>query len=118
MNILADESVDQSVVDRLRADGHAVPFVTEMAPGIPDSQVLAEANGRGAMLLTADKDFGEMVFRQRQVHAGVILLRFAGVPNWAKAEIAAAAIATHCDELSGTFAVIQPGRIRIRRTPL
>lgn len=36
MNFLADESVDQQIVDRLRADGHAVVYVAEMDPGIDD----------------------------------------------------------------------------------
>lgn len=78
MNLLADESVDQPVVDRLRAEGHAVLSIAEMEPSISDEAVLTLANQRGAGLLTADKDFGELVFRQGRVSAGVLLLRLAG----------------------------------------
>ena len=53
MNFLADESVDQPIVERLRADGHDVLAVAEMAPRIPDDMVLAQANHRGDLLLTA-----------------------------------------------------------------
>lgn len=67
MNLLADESIDRQIVERLRQDGHYVPFVAEMGPGIADDVVLARANQEGAMLLTVDKDFGELVFRQRRL---------------------------------------------------
>ncbi len=46
MNILADESVDQPIVNRLREDGHTVLYVAEMDPGISDEVVLHEANSR------------------------------------------------------------------------
>ena len=61
MNILADESVDQPIVNRLREDGHTVLYVAEMDPGISDEVVLQEANNREFLLLTADIDFGELV---------------------------------------------------------
>ena len=53
MNFLADESVDQPIVEQLRADGHDVLAVAETAPSIPDDTVLAQANHRGDLLLTA-----------------------------------------------------------------
>ena len=64
MNFLADESVDQGIVIRLRSEGHSVLAVAEMEPGLTDDAVLDAANERSALLPTADKDFGELVFRQ------------------------------------------------------
>jgi len=64
VNLLADEGVDRQIVARLRRDGHNVRYVAEMSPGIPDEAVLDAANRGEALLLTADKDFGELVFRQ------------------------------------------------------
>ncbi len=63
MNLMADECVDQQIVDRLRGEGHKVLYIAEMAPSIPDEKVLENANQNNALLLTADKDFGELVFR-------------------------------------------------------
>jgi len=63
--------------------------VAELSPSVADEEVLRQANGRNALLLTADKDFGELVFRQRLVHSGVILLRLAGLANATKAELVA-----------------------------
>ncbi len=79
MNLLADESVDRQTAERLRQEGHEVIYVSEIEPGIPDEFVLNRANERNALLLTADKDFGELVFRQGLVNSGVVLLRLAGL---------------------------------------
>jgi predicted nuclease of predicted toxin-antitoxin system len=114
MNILADESVDQPIVERLRADAHDVLAVVEMAPGLPDEDVLTLANQRGALLLTADTDFGELVFRQHRLATGVVLIRFAGLSAATKAAVVSAAIREHASELAAAFTVVSPGMIRIR----
>ena len=48
-------------MERLRQDTHDVLYVAELAPSVTDEEVLREANARGAVLVTADKDFGELV---------------------------------------------------------
>ncbi len=116
MNFLADEGVDKQIVVRLRAEGHSVSYVTEMAPGIPDDEVLIRANQESALLLTADKDFGEMVYRQHRLASGVVLIRLAGLSAVQKAQIVASAIAVHIEEMSKSFTVIEPGRVRVRRS--
>lgn len=58
MNLLADESVDREIVERIRADGHLTVYVAELSPSISDDQVLDEANARSALLVAANKDFG------------------------------------------------------------
>ena len=110
----ADENVDQQIVALLRADGHDVLYVAELEPGINDDDVLRLAQERHALLLTADKDFGELVHRQRRLPGGVGLFRLAGLPPEKKAELIAATIRTHLDELSQAFTVISPGMVRIR----
>jgi predicted nuclease of predicted toxin-antitoxin system len=115
MNLLADESIDRQIVDRLRQDGHLVHYVAEMEPGIPDDIVLHLANQEAAILLTADKDFGELVFRQHRVTLGVILVRLAGMSPTHKAEIVSSTIGQHLTELPRRFAVIAAGIFRIRR---
>lgn len=67
-------------------------YVAEMEPGISDDIVLASANREAALLLTADKDFGEMVFRQRLHTHGIVLIRLAGLSPSRKAEIVASVI--------------------------
>lgn len=115
MNILADESVDQQIIEYLRNDGHAVWAIVETGPGVSDTDVLELAKSKKAVLLTADKDFGEMVFRQRQITEGVIFIRLAGQSQKRKAEIVSSVVKRHGEELFRAFSVITPGGTRIRK---
>lgn len=114
MTLLADENVDRSVVARLRAANYRVLAVGEMEPGVTDVEVLALANREGAFLVTEDKDFGELVFRQSLVHEGVILLRLAGLEAHAKGDLLLNALTEHGQELRGAFSVLSRGNLRIR----
>jgi len=116
MNLLADEGVDRQIVERLRQDGHQVLYVAEMEPSISDEEVLNRANEKNALLVTADKGFGEMVFRQNLLTVGgVVLLRLTGLSPERKAEIVSKSIQGRGGDLSSAFSVISPGRTRIRR---
>ncbi len=92
-------------------------YVAELSPGVADEEVLRQANAQNAILLTVDKDFGELVFRQGLVHSGVILLRLIGLANATKAEIVNEVCRTRTAELTGAFSVVSPGQVRIRRKP-
>lgn len=63
MKLVVDESVDASIVIRLRSDGHEVIYIAEQSPGISDLKVMEIANREQCVLVTSDKDFGELVFR-------------------------------------------------------
>ena len=94
MNLLADESIGKSIVDELRRNGHNVLYITEFAPSIDDESVLHQANLNRALLLTEDKDFGELVFRQGLVHMGVVLIRLSGLSLPAKVTSVSTVLAT------------------------
>ena len=115
MKILADESVEKYVVQRLRRDGHNVRYIAEMSPGILDEEVLALAGDADTMLLTADKDFGELIFRQGYVKRGIVLYRLAGIAADEKERIVSVAIAEHGEELLKSFGVITEAAVRIRK---
>ncbi len=68
MKIVADENVDRRVIDWLQAVGHHVISISRENPSIIDSEVLAIANRERALLITEDKDFGELVFHKKQSH--------------------------------------------------
>lgn len=117
MKILADEGVDRPIVERLRQSGYQVWYVAEMEAGISDDVVLDLATREGAILLTADKDFGELVFRQERMTRGIILIQLAGISPARKAEIVVSALVAHGDEMGQAFTVITPGAVRIRHRP-
>jgi len=66
--------------------------------------------------VTADKDFGELVFRQHRVHGGVVLIRLFGVPADLKADMLVQALKERSAEIPGSFTVVSPGLVRIRKT--
>ncbi|MGO9260627.1 MAG: DUF5615 family PIN-like protein [Bryobacteraceae bacterium] len=115
MKIIADESVDQQIVVRLRANGHEVLYIAEFDPGTDDETVLGHSRHASAVLPTADKDFGELVFRQHLVHSGVLLVRLAGLNPDSKADLVAATFDRHGEELSAGFAVLSKRTLRLRK---
>jgi predicted nuclease of predicted toxin-antitoxin system len=115
VDIVADESVDGLTVERLRGAGHHVLSVAEWEPGIRDKDVLRKALEAKAILLTADKDFGELVFRQGLPHSGVVLTRLAGLSLEERAELVTQLFAEHPDELGSSFAVLDERAIRLRK---
>lgn len=115
MNLLADEGVERQIVERLRQAGHTVIYIAEIEPGISDETVLSRSNMSNALLITLDKDFGELAFRQRLVYNGVVLVRLAGLAPTTKAEIVAASLAKFGAEMDDAFSVITPGSVRIRK---
>lgn len=114
MNFVADENVDQPIVTRLRAAGHTVLAVVEMEPSISDEAVLDIANEQGMVLLTGDKDFGELVYRDRRYTFGIVLIRSAGLGATAKAEMVASVVEEHAARLAHAFTVISLNNVRIR----
>lgn len=116
MKFLADESLDVPIVEELRHVGHEVQYVAEMSPGINDDSVLDLARREDALLLTADRDFGDLVFRQRRVTAGVVLVRLAGLSIPEKTTIVLKAVQAYEDQLPRAFTVISAGAVRVRRT--
>lgn len=114
MRLLCDEGVDQQIVDKLRAQEHEVTYIAEVAPGATDDEVFSRARETGALILTTDKDFGELVFRQRRTPHGVLLIRLAGLSQQRKATSVASVVQQYGGELEGAFAVIEPSRVRIR----
>lgn len=114
MNFIADEGVDRIIVEHLRKRGFAVRYIAEMCPGSTDEKVLCLANASAEILLTCDKDFGELVFRQRRLTHGIVLLRLAGLPGERKAELTIAVVQMCADRLANSFAVIAPHQTRLR----
>ncbi len=114
MNILADENIDEQIVRSLRNDKHNVIYVKEMDPGISDEIVLSQTKEINATLLTADKDFGELVFRRGLAADSVILIRLAGLDPDNKARLISSLVNKYEKEMINSFTVITPNHIRIR----
>lgn len=115
MKILADEGVDKPIVDLLRASGFDVHYILETHQGVEDEVVLRIANEESRILLTQDKDFGELVYRLQKIHFGIILIRLGTQSAGDKAVLVNNLLSEHKERLTNTFTVIQTNAIRIRK---
>lgn len=114
MKFLADECCDRGFVEELRQSGHNVLFVLESKPGATDDEVLALAFDEQRIILTEDKDFGELVYRLKKPACGIILIRI-GVKNrsvkWPRVK---SLLDTYPERCIGRFVVIDENKFRFR----
>lgn len=116
MRLLAHENFPHDAVDALRKNGHDVAWIREDARGSIDEQVLARAQEEGRILVTFDKDFGELAFHAKlPARIGIILFRIIPRSPQHIAKVAVQALESRTD-WEGHFSVIEDQRIRM--TPL
>lgn len=113
LRILADENIAASLVSLLRSEGFDVSYISEIRAGMTDDEVLSLAYSDGRVLLTEDRDFGEMVFRLKRRAKGIVLLR---LPAGDKAQWprVATILGRYKNRISGALLVVTPDRIRLR----
>jgi predicted nuclease of predicted toxin-antitoxin system len=114
MRFLADENVSHLVIERLRRRGFEVLSIGETQSGAADEKVLESANAEDCILVTEDRDFGELVIRQRFGVRGMILLELDRLSPAGEADAVVEVVSLHGDKLLGNLLVIEPGRIRVR----
>jgi predicted nuclease of predicted toxin-antitoxin system len=114
MKFLADECCDLSTVDLLRDEGHDVIYIPENEPGISDSAVLLKSFKQNRILITEDKDFGNLVFRLKKPCFGIILLRFNPMEKEMKLSQVRMLTRSYRSKLEGNFVVVDSEKIRIR----
>jgi predicted nuclease of predicted toxin-antitoxin system len=117
MRLLANENFPGDAVSALRNRGHDVFWVRTQAPGSSDQEVLARAVREDRVLLTFDKDFGELAFRSRlPAECGIVLFR---IPTSSPAYVSQTAVAAlEADvDWAGHFVVVEERRLRIAPLP-
>ncbi|MBS3753742.1 MAG: DUF5615 family PIN-like protein [Anaerolineales bacterium] len=115
MRFLVDECTGPSVARWLREQGHDVYSVYDQARGIDDDQVMAKAYQEERILVTNDLDFGEMVYRRKLRHRGIVLLRLDDERTANKIEILSGLLEHYADRLENSFTVATEEDVRIRR---
>jgi predicted nuclease of predicted toxin-antitoxin system len=111
---LVDECVDAQLVRQLREDGHDVAYMAELSPRASDHTVLTLAGNEGRLLLTDDKDFGDLIFRQARSVPGIVLLRIDPRRRIQKLQRLKLAIEKFGMELFGRYTVVEEVRFRSR----
>jgi len=117
IKLLADENFPRYAVDALREEGYDVVWIRTESPGIADEQVLERAMDEERVLITFDKDFGEMAFHQNlPADCGIILFRITTASGREAAQKAVRAVNSR-DDWHGHFSVVDDRRVRMRELP-
>ena len=114
MNLVADESVDSGITEGLRKKGINVFSIAEESGGIKDTEVLELAVKNDALLITEDKDFGELVHRLKKPAYGIVFLRFEVHERHLKWPRLKQLIDRYEGRLKGHFVVVDNEKFRFR----
>jgi predicted nuclease of predicted toxin-antitoxin system len=113
--VLADECCDATLVDALRGDGHDVLYAIESLRGATDDDLVTHAVvSERRILLTEDKDFGELVYRLRRPAHGIVLLRFDVGDRALKVPRLRCLLEKEPERLPGAFVVLEVDKVRVR----
>jgi predicted nuclease of predicted toxin-antitoxin system len=117
VRFLIDECVGPTVSRRLREEGHDVFSVYEQGRGMEDDAVFLKALDERRILITNDKDFGEIVFRERRPHRGIVLPRLDDERGAVQVDVLERLLARYADRLADHFVVVTETRVRFAGRP-
>ena len=115
MRFLVDECIGPNVADWLRNQGHDVYSVFESARGMDDDAIVGKAFADNRILVTSDKDFGELIYRDRKPHHGVILMRLDDERSQSKIDVLKRLLDYHAQRLPEQFVVVTKENVRIAK---
>lgn len=113
MRFLVDECTGPAVAKWLRSLRHDVFSAYDETRGLDDDRIIEKANLENYILITNDKDFGEIIFRMRKPHKGVILLRLEDERSENKIAVLRRVLELHSDRLANNFVIVTEKTIRI-----
>ncbi len=112
IKFLADVNVEKAIVDYLTQNGYDIKWIPDYNCEIPDEDLLDLANAERRVLITNDKDFGEITFLQKKLSAGTILIRIKGQKTEDKIKLFKKLMQNYSDKLLNHFTVITKKKIR------
>src|SRR5262245_37970462 len=113
MRFLVDQCTGPAVARWLREQGHEVFSVFDEAQGLPDNAILDKAFAEDWIIVTNDKDFGDLIFRDARKHKGIVLLRLDDERTVSKIAALQRLLEAHAADLPGHFAVVRETLIRV-----
>jgi predicted nuclease of predicted toxin-antitoxin system len=113
MRFLVDECSGPAVAEWLREQGHEVFSVFDEAQGMADDFILSKAFDESWILITNDKDFGEMIFRERRQHHGVVFFRLTDERSANKISVLRHLLENYTEKLPDQFVTATETKVRI-----
>ncbi len=115
LKFLVDVGVSKRVEDWLQNEGYNAEGIRAIDPRLPDEEILKIAAAEKRMVITMDKDFGELVYNSGQAHAGVLLLRLDDATSDEKVNVLKWILSEYSDTILNKFCVFKDGKLRIRK---
>lgn len=117
MRLVADESVDFGIIEALRKKSFDVISISENNSGINDTEVIEIANTHKCLLITEDKDFGELTYRLKLNHNGILLIRLSDLTREDRIILASEIIEKYAHNFFNCFSVLTKQGLRIKSKP-
>ncbi|MCP5500967.1 MAG: DUF5615 family PIN-like protein [Leptospiraceae bacterium] len=114
VKIIADENIDNIIIQSLRDDKYEIISIKESYRGIKDIEIIVLANQNECLILTEDKDFGEWVFAHKTESVGILFLRYDESELNEIINSLKLLLKKYGDSLYNKFTVITKNKIRIR----
>jgi predicted nuclease of predicted toxin-antitoxin system len=114
VNFIVDVGVGKSVEKWLANQGYKVVPVREINPEMEDYEILSLAIIEDAIIITMDKDFGELIYKEKMEHRGVLLLRLDDAVAEEKLAVIQSLFPENAENIKSNFAVYQSGKLRVR----
>lgn len=112
IKFLADVNVEKAIVDYLLENGYDVKWVSDYDCEIFDDDLLKVATREKRILITNDKDFGELTFLQKKLSIGIILIRIKGQRTEDKVTLMKKLLQNYNNKLINHFVVITKNKFR------
>jgi len=112
IKFIADVNIEKRIVDYLHDNGYDIKWVPDYNCKISDEDLIRTARREKRVLITNDKDFGEITFLQRKVSTGIILVRVKGQNVQDKVKIIKKLLQKHEDRILNHFVVLSKDKMR------
>ena len=111
---IIDVGVGRSIEEWLSSQSFKVLAIRYINPEMEDFQIVQLANMEDGIIITMDKDFGELVFKKNNEHKGILLLRLDDAASEEKLAAIQNIVPEHLEKLKNNFSVYQNGKLRTR----
>lgn len=115
LRFLVDVGVGKGIERYLREEGYDTKAVRDTDPRMEDEEIIRTAVTENRMVITMDKDFGELVYHSSMEHSGVLLLRLEDATGTEKSQVVKYIMKNYSDRIKNCFCVFQNDKFRIKK---
>jgi len=112
IKFIADVNIEKRIVDYLLENGYDVKWIPDYNCEMTDEELLKVASEEGRILVTNDKDFGELTFLQKKHSTGIVLIRVKSQQTIVKLELLIKLLSKYSEKILGHFVVITETKFR------